>query len=96
MQWEALFHKIRAVVQEDSRYAVVTGQFWEGGVRERHTVYAPGPVHPPDSGNSFGEDLHAADLGRDAELGSLFFDADDGRLAADPALFARGEFGRQN
>jgi len=41
----------------------------------------------------FGEDIHAADLGRHPELRALFFDPDDGSLTADPALLARGKFG---
>ena len=73
--------------------------FWEFS-RETSTVMGIVEAHSqptqPHLRGDFGEDVHAADLGGHAELCSLFFYADDRRLAADPALFARGELGRKD
>ena len=47
-------------------------------------------------GRGFGQDVHAADLGCDPELGPVLFHTHHGRLAADPAFFSIGELGRQD
>ena len=40
------------------------------------------------SDGHFGEDVHAADLGGHPEVGALFLDPHNRRLAADPAFLA--------
>ena len=50
----------------------------------------------PVSDGHLGEDVHAADLGGHPEVGALLLDTDDRRLAADPALLAGGQFGRED
>jgi len=57
-------------------------------------------VHPFAQGKRldchFGEDIHTADLGGDPEFGAVFFDPNDRRMAADPALLAGGQFRRED
>jgi hypothetical protein len=49
-----------------------------------------------ESSCSFGQNVHAPNLGRHPKVGSVFLDANDGRLATNPAFFPGGEFGREN
>lgn len=48
------------------------------------------------SGCDFGENVHSSDLGGDPEVRSGLFDADNGGLAAGPALLAQCECGRED
>src|SRR5271157_3431848 len=48
------------------------------------------------SDRDFGHDIHTPNLRRHPKVLPLFFHPDNGGLAADPALFAGSELGRQN
>jgi hypothetical protein len=67
-----------------ARWAQILGNpsFLWGQIRNLGTI-APNPL----SDGYFGEDIHAADLGCNPKLRSIFY-PHDRRLAADPALFA--------
>jgi len=46
--------------------------------------------------SDFGEDIHAADLGRHPIIRAFFLDPDDRSLAANPALFTGGKLRRKD
>lgn len=51
---------------------------------------------PRSLNEGFGEDVHTPDLGRNPKIRAVLFYANDRCLAADPTLFAGGEFRRKN
>jgi len=97
MQWEAFFHSIAENYWQNPHGDSLV---WEK-MGKREFGYGPIPLaggialNGPSDGD-FGKDVHAADLGRHSVVGSLFFDPDDRRLAANPVLLSRGQFGRED
>ena len=98
MQWEAFFQKLTNVLIERPAAILLRGAFsgnFGGEFRKWFETSTPG-IRLAGLDCEFGENVHAADLGRHPEFSSLFFDSDNGGLAADPALFAGSEFRRKD
>ena len=88
MQWEAFFHRNNdhlSIIRPAERR---NRELLDWGLRL--PVYAWIASNRPDapSHGEFGEEVHAADLGRHPIVAPVLFYPDDGRLAADPALLA--------
>jgi len=89
MQWEAFFHRNNRNLSAICLASSSTVQFQETTFPTPDSpMLAASRPNPPSDGE-FGEDVHAADLGRHPIVAPLLFDPDDGRLTADPALLAR-------
>ena len=73
-----------------------TEQFWDGLARFLNTGLMSRIAPNRLSDGYLGENVHAADLGGHPEVGALFLDPDNGRLAADPAFLAGGQFWRED
>lgn len=93
MQWEAFFHSYDDNLSAIRLLDLRTEQFWDGSFPALDPKESAPKAPKFPSHREFGKDVHAADLGRHPVVASLLFYPDDGRLAADPALLARGQLG---
>jgi hypothetical protein len=100
MQWEAFSQRLTNILIESPTAILFRVHSWEisgGEFRKWPETSIPGiRLAGLELDCEFGENVHAADLGRHPEFSSLFFDSDNGGLAADPALFAGSEFRRKD
>lgn len=85
----SLFLRIMAILAEKTRRLASKRDIFSRGVRFGEKTL--GSARCAESHDDFGEDVHAADLGGHPEFRPLLH-PDHGRLAADPAPLARGEF----
>ena len=81
---EAFFHRIH---RQFIDLTLGTVQFWDSQTWICSRAIGANRPNRTSDGH-FGEDVHAADLGGHPEVGALFLDPDNRRLATNPALLA--------
>lgn len=107
MQWKPVLHNFSAKKHERLKTEAPNGLQCRELLRKKN----PGNeralkgcgglaliVSAPNLGlnRDFGQDVHAANLGRQPEFASSILDSNNGRLTAHPVLLARSELGRKD